>query len=423
MTSTNPTARDLRRINRQTVFRSLYTNGPISRLDLSQLTGLSAGTIANVISELLAEHLVLEAGFEASDGGRPRTILTLNMQYGYFLGGEIGETEIIVELFDLKLTKRRAIKYLLKEEENNPATVVRRLLQHVQLILSEEQIAQDQILGMGIGVPGVVELAEEETVSAPAWGWVPTPLKAMLEASLPFPLSVDNGSKLMALAEMHKGLEVHREAIAALNIGTGVGAGIIYKGALYRGGNNSAGEWGHTTMVLDGDPCRCGCRGCLEAYIGAPGIIRRLRAIAPRSLLHISDETECVETLIKAAKLGDATMAQVLSETLHYLGAGIANLINLFNPQQIILGGKVGLLLGTYCLPDIIQEVERYALRQPFHATRILVSQLGVDAASLGAARLVLEAFLTQVGKPGDHFSQHNLSRTVLSTREKKERE
>jgi len=420
MTSSNPTARDLRRINRQTVFRYLYTGGPMSRLDLSQLSGLSAGTIANVIAELLAENLVLEAGFEASEGGRPRTILTLNMEYGYFLGGEIGETEIIIELFDLKLTKRKAIKYFLKAEENNPMMVAQRFIQHAQMILAQEQVTQEQILGMGIGVPGVVELAEEETVSAPAWGWVAAPLKRMLEEHFPIPLYVDNGSKLMALAEMHTDPEARDETMAVLNIGTGAGAGIIYEGKLYRGGNNSAGEWGHTTMVLDGDQCRCGCRGCLEAYIGAPGIMRRLRAIAPQSFPHISDETEFVETMIKTAKQGDETMAHVLSETLHYLGAGIANLINLFNPQRIILGGKVGLLLGEYCLPEIIQEVERYALKQPFHATRILVSQLGVDAVSLGAARLALEAFLMQVGKPGDHLAQHTLSRTVLASRGKR---
>lgn len=420
MTSANPTARDLRRINRQTVFRYLYTDGPMSRLDLSQLSGLSVGTIANVISELLAENLVLEAGFEASEGGRPRAILTLNMEYGYFIGGEIGETEIIVELFDLKLTKRKAITYALKEDENNPFTVVERFVQHAKLLLTQEQVAQDAILGMGIGVPGVVELAEEETVSAPAWDWVPASLKTMLEEHFPIPLYVDNGSKLMALAEMHRDPEAHQETMAVLNIGTGAGAGIIYEGKLYRGGNNSAGEWGHTTMVLDGDECRCGCRGCLEAYIGAPGIIRRLREIAPQSLTHLSDETEIVKTLITMAKQGDTIMAHILSETVHYLGAGVANLINLFNPQRIILGGKIGLLLGEHCLPEIIQEVERYALKQPFHATRILVSQLGTDAVSLGGARLALEAFLTQVGKSGDHFSQHIVSRAALSTRGKK---
>ena len=407
MTSANPTARDLRRINRQTVFRHLYIDGPISRLELSQLSGLSVGTIANVISELLAENLVLEAGFEASEGGRPRTILTLNLEYGYFIGGEIGETEIAVELFDLKLAKRRAVKSFLKDAENNPETVVRYLVQHVEQLLAEEQISQDEILGMGIGVPGIVELAEEETVSAPAWDWTAAPLKTMLQEHLHFPLYVDNGAKVMALAEIHRDAEASNETMAVLNIGTGVGAGIIYEGRLYRGGNNSAGEWGHTTIVLDGDQCRCGCRGCLEAYIGAPGIIRRLRAADPQSLTHISDETELVEALIKGAKQGNATMARILDETIHYLGAGVANLINLFNPQRIVLEGKVGLLFGEYCLPEIIQEVERYALKQPFHATRILASQLGGDAACLGAARLALEAFLTQVGKPGEHVSQY----------------
>jgi predicted NBD/HSP70 family sugar kinase len=293
--------------------------------------------------------------------------------------------------------------------------VAQRFMQHVQLILSEEHIAQDQILGMGIGVPGIVELAEEETVFAPAWGWSAAPLKRMLQEHIPLSLFVDNGSKLMALAEMHKDPEVRHETIAVLNIGTGAGAGIIYEGKLYRGENNSAGEWGHTTMVLDGDQCRCGCRGCLEAYIGAPGIIRRLREIDPQRLLHISDETEVVETLIKMANHGDPTMARVLSETLHYLGAGIANLINLFNPRRIILGGKVGLLLGNYCLPEIIQEVERYALKQPFRATRILVSQLGGGAVNLGAARLALEDFLMQVGRPGNHFAQQSVFRSALS--------
>lgn len=420
MTSANPTARDLRRINRQTVLRHLYIDEPISRLELSQVSGLSVGTIANVISELIAENLVLEAGFEASEGGRPRTILTLNLEYGYFIGGEIGETEIAVELFDLKLSKLLAVTYALEEAENNPATVVQRFAQRVEALLAEEQISQDEILGMGIGVPGVVELAEEETVSAPAWDWTAAPLKKMLQEHFHMPVYVDNGAKVMALAEMHRDAEASNETMAVLNIGTGVGAGIIYEGRLYRGGNNSAGEWGHTTMVLDGDQCRCGCRGCLEAYIGAPGIIRRLREVDPRSLTHLSDETEIVEALIKGAKQGDPTMARILTETIHYLGAGVANLINLFNPQRIILEGKVGLLLGKYCLPEIIQEVERYALKQPFHATRILVSQLGGDAACLGAARLALEAFLTQVGKPGEHVSQSAMAAATSLARERK---
>jgi predicted NBD/HSP70 family sugar kinase len=402
MASVNPTARDLRRRNRQTVFRHLYLHAPISRLELSQISGLSVGTIANVVSELLAEHLILEAGFEASEGGRPRTILTLNMDYGYFLGGEIGETELIIELFDLLLQKRRARTYPLTAEENHPQTVVQRFVQHTMLLLAQEGIAPAQILGMGIGVPGVVELGAQEMVAAPAWGWTPVPLASLLAEQLAFPLYIDNGSKLLALAEVPPTSGQPGETVAVLNIGTGASAGIIYEGRLYRGGNNSAGEWGHTTMVLDGAPCRCGCRGCLEAYIGAPGLLRRLQELAPGCLAERGDETEQVRACIQGAKQGDPVMARVLAETLHYLGAGIANLLNLFNPQRVILGGKIGLLLGASYLPEMIAEVERYALKQPFEATTFQVSQLGVDAVSLGGARQALEVFLTQVGRPGE---------------------
>jgi predicted NBD/HSP70 family sugar kinase len=399
MKPANPTARDLRRINRQTVFHYLYVDGPMSRMELSQLSGLSAGTIANVVAELLAEELVQEAGFEASEGGRPRTILTLNMEYGYFIGGEIGETEIVIDLFDLKLQKLQSVKYPLIPEENNPQTVVQRFTACVKQLLTQAQVSAEKVLGMGVGVPGVVEQAEEETVSAPAWNWQPAPLKAMLREHFQFPLYVDNGSKVMALAEMHLEPDKREETMVTLNVGTGVGAGIIYEGKLYRGGNNSAGEWGHTTIVLDGELCRCGHRGCLEAYIGAPAMIRRMRASAPdSSLLNSGDEIQTITEMMTAAQEGDPAAKQVLLDTIHYLGAGLADLINLFNPQRIILGGWVGLLLGEHFLPELAQETRRYALKQPFEAARILVSQLGRDAASLGAARLALEAFLLYVG-------------------------
>ncbi|MBA2286615.1 MAG: ROK family protein [Ktedonobacteraceae bacterium] len=401
MKSANPTARDLRRINRQTVFHYLYVQGPMSRMEISQFSGLSAGTIANVVAELLAEELVQEAGFEASEGGRPRTILTLNMEYGYFIGSEIGETEVVIELFDIKLQKLKSMIYPLIPEENNPQTVVQRFVSGVEDVLAQAQIPHEKVLGMGVGVPGVVEQAEEETVAAPAWDWQPTPLKAMLGQHFQIPLYVDNGSKVMALAEMHMQPDMLNKTIIALNVGTGVGAGVIYEGKLYRGGNNSAGEWGHTTIVLDGELCRCGHRGCLEAYTGAPAIIRHLRESAPASpILASDDEVQMMTDLMTAAQHGDPTAKQVLLDTVHYLGAGLANLINLFNPQQIILGGWVGLGLGEQFLPELLRETRRHALKQPFEATRIQVSQLGRDAASLGAARLALEAFLMHVGQP-----------------------
>ncbi|GHO47876.1 hypothetical protein KSX_60390 [Ktedonospora formicarum] len=291
------------------------------------------------------------------------------------------------------------MRLALCESESNPESIAQRFAQCVQQVLAEQQITQEKLLGIGIGVPGVVKQAEEETVSAPAWNWRPVPLKALLQKELSSQLYVDNGCKTMALAEMHLEPGLRHETLAALNIGTGVGAGIVYEEKLYRGGSNSAGEWGHTPMVLGGDLCRCGSYGCLEAYIGAPGIIRRLSTLSPTSAALRHGTEECIiGAIIQAAIQGDPAAHEIMQATSHYLGAGIANLINLFNPQRIILGGKIGLLLGQAYLPEIVQQARRYALKEPFEATSITVSSLGEDAASLGAARLALEGFMVQVG-------------------------
>ncbi|GLV55418.1 sugar kinase [Dictyobacter sp. S3.2.2.5] len=391
------TSRDVRRVNRSTVLHAIYRAGAISRLQLSQSCGLSVATVTNVVTELLAEGILLEAGLEASDGGRPRVLLRLNREYGYFLGVEIGETDVVVEIFDLTLRNLRTAHFFLYGEENHPQKAVQYVIEGVTSLLTALAIPAEKVLGMGLGVPGLVDHADNDAVLAPAWHWQRVPLKALIGQSLRIPLFLDNGAKTMALAEMHKREAVTRdETMIVLNLGTGVGAGIIYEGTLYRGKTNSAGEWGHTVVALDGAPCRCGHRGCLEAYIGATAIIRRFRESASSSLLSSAeDEMQALTAILAAAQHGDGAAIEVLHDTAHYLGAGLANLVNLFNPQYMILGGWVGTLLGPYLLSQVRQCVARYALAAPFEATQILVSQLGKDAGSIGAALLAHESFLT----------------------------
>lgn len=395
----NPTARDLRRANRRTILKSMFGDGTISRLEVSQRSGLSAGTVTNVVNELLAEGIVVESGYEASEGGRRRAILTLNPEFSYFIGGEIGETDVALELFDLALHKLSAVRYLLSPEENNPSRVVEYVVEGVASLLQETQVPQNKILGMGLGVPGIIAKTEDELVSAPAWGWKLVPLKALLSAHLPFPLHIDNGAKMMALAEMHLNVGASTETIISLHIGTGVGTGVIYEGKLYRGDTNSVGEWGHTIIALDGRLCRCGHHGCLEAYIGAQGIIRHLSELdAHHPLLQIGDEIGTLLALIRLARAGDSIAIQVLHDTIHYLGAGVANLLNLFNPRRVIIGGWLGLRLGEFAMPELLQVVERYALKQPYEVAEISLSRLERDSVSIGAAMLVLDDFFENVG-------------------------
>ncbi|NOK61468.1 MAG: ROK family protein [Chloroflexi bacterium AL-W] len=208
---------------------------------------------------------------------------------------------------------------------------------------------------------------------------------ALLADRSAMPIYVDNGAKAMAQAEMWFGAGRGGEDLVVLLIGTGVGAGIITQGNLYRGTTNSAGEWGHTVVEINGRSCRCGSRGCLEAYIGASHIIERLRDVEPNShLLQQDAQILAIPVIIEAAHSGDTTAVRIVDENIHYLGVGIASLLNLFNPRVIVIGGWVGSQLGVHFLTQIQRITGRYALRQPFSVATITLLQLGKDAIAVG---------------------------------------
>jgi predicted NBD/HSP70 family sugar kinase len=253
------------------------------------------------------------------------------------------------------------------------------------------------VLGIGVGVPGVVVHDGEEYVSAPSLGWEKIPLLQLLQPVLPAPVMLDNGAKTMGRAEMWFGAGRDARDVAVVLLGTGVGAAFFNDGALYRGATSSAGEWGHTCVVVGGRRCRCGADGCLEAYVGAGAILARW-AERKRSSQG-ADEHQQLQDLLVAARRSQSAAA-VLNDTATFLGAGIGNLVNLFNPERIVIGGWVGHLLGPELLPRIRQAAAAHALRYPFSHVSIEIGRLGPDAVALGAATLVVEGFLASGGRP-----------------------
>ena len=171
-------------------------------------------------------------------------------------------------------------------------------------------------------------------------------------------------------------------------------------GRVFRGATSSAGEWGHTTVALDGRSCRCGARGCLEAYVGARGILATYQLARDAPSDTAIDERLALEQLRVRLMAGDEAALHTVRETGRYLGVGVANLINLLNPDKIVLGGWAGLLLGEHLLPIAIDEARRHALTPPFNRVSIELCQLGTDAIALGAAILVVEPFLEAGGLP-----------------------
>ncbi|MFI6511781.1 ROK family protein [Streptosporangium sp. NPDC050855] len=382
------TVRDLRRGNRATVLRALYFDGPASRQELSETIGLSPATVSNVTGDLLESGVVVEAGLVDSDGGRPRVLLRVNTTHGYTIGVDVGETHVRAELFDLDMNRQGRAEYALSPVRHDADLVVGHVLSGIDALLGESGVPAERVLGVGVGVPGIVEPGPDALIHAPTLGWDGVPLGRLLRAGTDLPLFVDNGARSMGQAELWFGVGRRARHAVVVLIGSGVGASIITDGTTYLGADSSAGEWGHTKIAIGGHRCHCGARGCLEAYVGARGILERAGVW-----------TETVDEQAALAELVTGG-SPVIDETVTYLGVGLANLINMFNPERIIIGGWAGVLLGEHLLPRIRKVAADNCLAQPYRTVSIGLGRLGVDSVTLGAATLVVEDFLRAAGSP-----------------------
>lgn len=382
------TNRDLRRENRAAVLWSLYLGQSRSRQDLSAATGLSGASVTNVVRELIDEGIVIEAGQADSDGGRPRALLGMNPEHGYVIGVDVGETRTAVALFDLTMTERAKAEYPLDPYRHEVDVVVSQILEGLSSVVADSEVAPSSVLGVGVGVPGIIEQRPEVLVHGQTYGWDAVPLGRLLRAGTDLPLHFDNGAKTMGQAEMWFGAgRGARNAVVVL-VGSGVGASLISGGATFQGATSSAAEFGHIIVMVGGRRCRCGGVGCLEAYAGAEAILERYGRPTTAA-----DQESALAELINAAGTSPLAAA-IIEETAQYLGAGIASLINMLNPERVILGGWAGLQLGGRMMAEIRESARRHSLRHPFAAASIELGRLGPGAVALGAATLPVESFL-----------------------------
>jgi predicted NBD/HSP70 family sugar kinase len=403
------TVRDLRRGNRARVLQRLYFDGPLSRQELGPATGLSSGSISNVVSELVTEGVLEEAGMVDSEGGRPRTLLRVKPTSGLLIGIDIGETRVRVELFDLSLTELGRTEHLLAQHGYDVERVVAHVRTGVADVLRDANADAASLLGIGIGVPGIIEqdTSDGAIVHGQTIGWSAVPFEKLVRDSIELPpqvpLFIDNGAKTLGQAEMwFGGGRGAREAAVAL-IGSGVGACVVHAATPDENARSSALEWGHTTVRIRGRRCRCGSPGCLEAYAGAEALRERWQEAGGPLPADADDET-ALAALLAAAFPGpegpepDPVAVSLLDDTAEYLGAAVADLINLFHPERILIGGWAGLLIGPHLLPEVRRYAGEYALRHAAARTAIELGQLGPDAVTVGAATLPLADFLARGG-------------------------
>ncbi|HSJ57633.1 MAG TPA: ROK family transcriptional regulator [Anaerolineae bacterium] len=392
----------VREINLSTVLRYLHSTAPLSRSGLAGLTGLNKTTVSSLVEELLDRGLVCEVGIDNSRTGRPATLLDLNPNAGAIIGVALG-----VDFVAIVLTDFGGNIHWRRRQATDPAQS-RETMLALTLDMAEEAVAANsdhgnlRLLGLGIATPGTVNVDEGFLIFSPNLQWHNVPYRDIFQARLPLPVMVDNDANAAALAEHMFGAARQAQTFVTVFAGVGVGGGLFLNGELYRGAGGFAGEIGHTNFTLEHyrRPCRCGQRGCWETTVAQDSVVERIRSrlVAGRQSLvsqlmaeHSSPPT--LAMVIEAAHAGDAEAIEVLAETGHLLGVGVANLINIFNPEMVVLGGPLS-TAAAYLLPAIQQAVEDSTLPEIRNQAEIVLSAFGADASLVGAVALVVDDIL-----------------------------
>ncbi|CAL4859808.1 ROK family protein [Microbacterium sp. MM2322] len=393
-------SRDIRSESRLDVLHGLLSAGTSTRNQLAQTTGLSVATVATIVQELRGEGLVVDAGSSTLGAGRPTTMLRVNGERGRILGIDVAETYVRAIVFDASLEEVGSVEVPMDESLPSASSVTESIVRAVETALRETAIDRERVLGAGIALPGLISAEESADAVAPRWAARNVEVLRQLRQRIGLPLVVENPLKAIATAELWFGRGRTASSMVIANLGTGVGAGIVLEGKILRGATHSAGEWGHAVLVLDGRACRCGRQGCVEAYVGAPGIQLTLRQLAPDHELADAPQREFIEGLARAHRRtgGDVVADEVLTRTAHYLGAALGDLASIIDPEVLMLTGWTAWALGDDLVEPTKRELQR---RAPIGATTPIdlgVSTVRGSSVAIGMATLAFERFLGDVG-------------------------
>lgn len=364
--------------NRNLILKLIYERGSISRQEISRIIGLTPATVTNITGELLEDGFIMELpSFEERSGsGRKAIPLAINPSSGYVIGVDIGPRIIRIATSNLlgHLSNIDTIQYEKLREESLLELLIEKLK-----VLTEDR----NILGIGIGIPGLVDSASGELKISPNLGWRNLKLAKPIRDALGLPVVVENNVKTMALAEKWFGKGKKSNNFVLVYVSLGIGAGIIIDGKVYRGAHNGAGEIGHTAVSEDGEICNCGKRGCLETFASARAIIKRFKGIP-------GDEDDDINEIRTAIERKDSKALEIVERAGYYLGVGISNLVNMFDPEMIILSGRV-IRLGNALLEPMKKSLESRLFST--NKIKIEISELGKEIGLYGASALALQRF------------------------------
>ncbi|MDO6451573.1 ROK family transcriptional regulator [Oceanobacillus profundus] len=373
----------MKSVNKSIILNKIRTSEPISRAQIAKDTKLTPPTVSSIVKELIEQELVRESDLGESKGGRKPTMLHINNNAFYVVGVDAGPETVECILADLsgKIVERVSSKLNIPITNDQFISILK---ENIHKILHTSKPYHDKILGIGVAMHGVVDIETGTSLVAPNLDLRNIPIKQKLEEEFNLVVNVENDARAMALGESWFGGHGDADSMVAVNIGRGVGSGVVINGKLYHGAQDIAGEIGHMTIDINGEICECGSRGCLQTFASGVAIAERTR-----KKLEGKSETITGEEVYKLAESGNTAYIEILEETGMIIGIGLTNLIHLINPRKIVLGGGV-MKSKKFILPKIKQTIEQRVLSPAAKETEVTVTKLGEDATLLGAVSLLL---------------------------------
>ncbi|MFI0899650.1 ROK family protein [Streptomyces sp. NPDC020983] len=369
----------LHRANLERVVRAVRLAGSLTQAEIARSTGLSAATVSNIVRELRDNGTVQVT--PTSSGGRRARSVALSGDAGIVVGVDFGHSHLRVAVGNLA--------HQVLAEQSEPIDVdasasqgFDRAEQLVARLVESTGISPGKVLGVGLGVPGPIDVetgALGSTAILPGWSGI-NPRQEMSDR-LGVPVQVDNDANLGALGELVWGGGRGVKDLAYIKVASGVGAGLVIDGRIYRGPGGTAGEIGHITLDESGPVCRCGNRGCLETFTAARYVLELLRGSHGEGL--------SIPRMVQLAREGDPGCRRVTGDVGRHIGMGVASLCNLLNPSRVVLGGDLA-EAGELVLGPIRESVSRYAIPSAAQRLSVVPGALGARAEVLGALALVL---------------------------------
>jgi len=372
----------VRRWNLSSIFKLIRKRGPISRIELTKISGCSAGTASNHVRTLIEKGFVIETKKGISSGGRKPIQLMVNPNKAYIFSIEIEVNKIKMVLFDLelKVVTKNIIPITYK---NDYRKTLEEVFFKIDKMMEEKNLELDNLLGIGVAVPGLIDKVKGILEFAPNLGWENVPILNIFKDKYGIPIVLNNEAKAAAIGE-RESIYPNINNMVFVSINEGIGCGIFFNGGLYRGASGNAGEFGHIIIDTNGPLCTCGNKGCWETLASENFIVNSYLKL-PNSNKELTKEE-----IYQLGKNGDKKIIEIFKEAGRNIGIGLVNIINGLSPELLVIGGGI-VEIKEYIYEEIVKKLEESALSISYRNVKIKFSELGSLAAVYGLADLIIE--------------------------------